>query len=78
MLTLPPLPDGDRGVIVNTASVAAEDGQIGQAAYTASKAGVVGLNARRRARSGEREHPLQHHPARHFRHAAARRARRNT
>jgi NAD(P)-dependent dehydrogenase (short-subunit alcohol dehydrogenase family) len=43
MLTLPPLPDGDRGVIVNTASVAAEDGQIGQAAYTASKAGVVGL-----------------------------------
>jgi NAD(P)-dependent dehydrogenase (short-subunit alcohol dehydrogenase family) len=44
MLTLPPLPDGDRGVIVNTASVAAEDGQIGQAAYTASKAGIVGLN----------------------------------
>ena len=43
MLTLPPLPDGDRGVIVNTASVAAEDGQIGQAAYTASKAEVVGL-----------------------------------
>lgn len=43
MLTLAPLPDGDRGVIVNTASVAAEDGQIGQAAYTASKAGVVGI-----------------------------------
>src|SRR5580693_601091 len=43
MLTLAPLPDGDRGVIVNTASVAAEDGQIGQAAYTASKAGVVGM-----------------------------------
>ena len=43
MLTLDPLPDGDRGVIVNTASVAAEDGQIGQAAYTASKAGIVGL-----------------------------------
>jgi NAD(P)-dependent dehydrogenase (short-subunit alcohol dehydrogenase family) len=43
MLTLDPLPDGDRGAIVNTASVAAEDGQIGQAAYTASKAGVVGL-----------------------------------
>jgi NAD(P)-dependent dehydrogenase (short-subunit alcohol dehydrogenase family) len=35
--------DGCRGAIVNTASVAAEDGQIGQAAYTASKAGVVGL-----------------------------------
>ena len=43
MLKLDPLPDGDRGVIINTASVAAEDGQIGQAAYTASKAGVVGL-----------------------------------
>ncbi len=43
MLTLDPLEDGDRGAIVNTASVAAEDGQIGQAAYTASKAGIVGL-----------------------------------
>ena len=43
MLTLPPSPDGDRGAIVNTASVAAEDGQIGQVAYTASKAGVVGI-----------------------------------
>ena len=43
MLTLPVLEDGDRGAIVNTASVAAEDGQIGQAAYTASKAGIVGM-----------------------------------
>jgi len=43
MLTLDPLPDGDRGAIVNTGSVAAEDGQIGQAAYSASKAGVKGL-----------------------------------
>ena len=43
MLTLEPLPDGDRGAIVNTGSVAAEDGQIGQAAYSASKAGIVGL-----------------------------------
>jgi NAD(P)-dependent dehydrogenase (short-subunit alcohol dehydrogenase family) len=43
MLTLPLLEDGDRGAIVNTASVAAEDGQIGQAAYTASKAGIVGV-----------------------------------
>ncbi len=34
---------GQRGVIINTASVAAEDGQIGQAAYAASKAGVVGM-----------------------------------
>lgn len=43
MLELPPLEDGERGVIINTASVAAEDGQIGQAAYAASKAGVKGM-----------------------------------
>ena len=43
MLDLPPLEDGARGVIINTASVAAEDGQIGQAAYAASKGGVVSL-----------------------------------
>ncbi|AEG51417.1 3-hydroxy-2-methylbutyryl-CoA dehydrogenase [Sphingobium chlorophenolicum L-1] len=43
MLTLDPMEDGARGVIVNTASVAAEDGQMGQAAYAASKSGVVGL-----------------------------------
>lgn len=36
-------PDGERGLIVNTASIAAEDGQVGQCAYAASKAGVVGL-----------------------------------
>ncbi|HTT77430.1 MAG TPA: 3-hydroxyacyl-CoA dehydrogenase [Candidatus Binataceae bacterium] len=35
--------DGERGVIINTASIAAFDGQIGQAAYSASKGGVVGL-----------------------------------
>ncbi|MGZ0843221.1 SDR family NAD(P)-dependent oxidoreductase [Klebsiella pneumoniae subsp. pneumoniae] len=38
-----PLEGGERGVIVNTASVAAYDGQIGQAAYSASKGGVVGM-----------------------------------
>jgi len=38
-----PNEDGERGVIVNTASVAAFDGQVGQAAYSASKAGVVGM-----------------------------------
>jgi NAD(P)-dependent dehydrogenase (short-subunit alcohol dehydrogenase family) len=38
-----PGPDGERGVIVNTASVAAWDGQIGQAAYSASKGGIVGM-----------------------------------
>ena len=44
MLGLEPLgPDGERGAIVNTASVAAVDGQIGQAAYTASKAGIAGM-----------------------------------
>jgi len=42
MLTLDPI-DGERGAIVNTASVAAEDGQMGQAAYSASKGGVVGM-----------------------------------
>ena len=43
MLSLEPLQDGERGVIINTSSVAAQDGQIGQAAYSASKAGVVGM-----------------------------------
>jgi NAD(P)-dependent dehydrogenase (short-subunit alcohol dehydrogenase family) len=38
-----PNEDGERGAIVNTASVAAEDGQIGQAAYSSSKGGVVGM-----------------------------------
>ncbi|MFW2829192.1 SDR family NAD(P)-dependent oxidoreductase [Sphingomonas sp. ID0503] len=44
MMTLDPLnEDGERGVIVSTASVAAVDGQAGQAAYASSKAGIVGL-----------------------------------
>jgi len=43
MMSLDPLDGGERGAIVNTASVAAEDGQIGQAAYSASKGGVVGM-----------------------------------
>lgn len=43
MLDLPGLQDGERGVIVNISSVAAQDGQVGQAAYSASKAGVVGM-----------------------------------
>ncbi len=49
--------DGERGAIVNTASVAAYEGQIGQAAYSASKAGVVGMTlpmARELARFGIR------------------------
>ena len=39
----PPAPNGERGVIINTSSVAAFDGQIGQAAYSASKSGIVGM-----------------------------------
>ena len=52
-----PNADGERGVIINTASVAAFDGQIGQAAYSASKGGVVGMTlpiARDLSRSGIR------------------------
>jgi NAD(P)-dependent dehydrogenase (short-subunit alcohol dehydrogenase family) len=57
MSTLDPLDDGERGIIVSTASVAAFDGQIGQAAYSASKGGIVSLTlpaARELARYGVR------------------------
>ena len=53
----PPGADGERGVIISTASVAAFDGQIGQAAYSASKAGIAGMTlpiAREYARIGVR------------------------
>ena len=43
MVDLEALADGEKGVIINTASVAAEDGQIGQAAYSASKGGVLAM-----------------------------------
>jgi NAD(P)-dependent dehydrogenase (short-subunit alcohol dehydrogenase family) len=43
MVDLSPTADGEKGVIINTASVAAEDGQIGQAAYSASKGGVLAM-----------------------------------
>ncbi|WP_284619071.1 SDR family NAD(P)-dependent oxidoreductase [Aquabacterium humicola] len=43
MAALEPLADGERGVIVNTASVAAFDGQVGQEAYSASKGGIVSM-----------------------------------
>lgn len=43
MLALDPLASGERGAVVNTASIAADEGQIGQAAYSASKAGVAGM-----------------------------------
>ena len=57
MSTGEPNEEGERGVIVNTASVAAFDGQIGQAAYSASKGGIVGMTlpiARELARFGIR------------------------
>jgi NAD(P)-dependent dehydrogenase (short-subunit alcohol dehydrogenase family) len=57
MGALDPFEDGERGVIVNTASVAGYEGQVGQAAYAASKAGVIGLTiqaARELARAGIR------------------------
>jgi NAD(P)-dependent dehydrogenase (short-subunit alcohol dehydrogenase family) len=57
MTGLDPLGDGERGLIVLTASVAAFEGQIGQAAYSASKGGIVGLTlpaARELARYGVR------------------------
>jgi NAD(P)-dependent dehydrogenase (short-subunit alcohol dehydrogenase family) len=57
MATLEPQPSGERGLVVNTASIAAYEGQIGQCAYAASKSGVVGLTlpaARELARFGIR------------------------
>jgi NAD(P)-dependent dehydrogenase (short-subunit alcohol dehydrogenase family) len=57
MSSLEAFDDGERGVIVNTASVAGYEGQVGQAAYAASKAGVIGLTiqaARELARAGIR------------------------
>jgi NAD(P)-dependent dehydrogenase (short-subunit alcohol dehydrogenase family) len=57
MMALAPLGDGERGIIISTASVAAYEGQIGQAAYAASKGGIVALTlpaAREFARSGIR------------------------
>src|ERR1700733_3537283 len=57
MMPLDPLADGERGVIISTASVAAYEGQIGQAAYAASKGGIVALTlpaAREFARAGIR------------------------
>ncbi len=57
MLQNGPNPGGERGVVINTASVAAYDGQIGQAAYAASKGGIVSMTlplARELARAGIR------------------------
>jgi len=57
MSALEPMEDGERGVIINTASIAGYEGQIGQAAYAASKGGVMGLTlpaARDLAKTGIR------------------------
>jgi NAD(P)-dependent dehydrogenase (short-subunit alcohol dehydrogenase family) len=57
MVAQQPTPDNERGIIVNTASIAAFDGQIGQASYSASKGGIVGMTlplARDLASSGVR------------------------
>ena len=68
MSTLPETETGERGVIISTASVAAYDGQIGQAAYAASKGGIVSLTlpaarefcALRHPRSDDRAGPVPH------------------
>ena len=57
MVELEPLEGGERGVIINTASIAAYEGQMGQVAYSASKGGIVGMTlpaARDLSRSGVR------------------------
>ena len=57
MMSLEPHGDSGRGVIIHTASVAAQDGQIGQLAYSASKGGIYGMTlpmARDLAREGIR------------------------
>ena len=71
MPTSQPLADGERGVIVNTASVAAFEGQIGQAAYAASKGGVVGMTLPIARELATLRHPRGDDRARHLRHADA-------
>ena len=61
-----PLEDGERGVIINTASIAAYDGTIGQSAYAAAKAGIVGDDAAAGPRPGPARHPGRHHRPGHL------------
>ena len=72
MLENEPRESGERGVCINTASIAAFDGQIGQISYSASKGGDRRDDAARRARPRERRDPRLHDRAGHVRHAAAR------
>ena len=59
--TAEPRDSGERGALVLTASIAGYEGQIGQTAYAAAKAGVIGLDHRRGARPEFGGHPGQHH-----------------
>ena len=66
--------DGERGVCVNTASIAAFDGQIGQVAYSASKGGIVGMTLPAARDLAVARRPRRDDRPRALRHAAARRA----
>ena len=66
-----PMDTGERGVIVNTASIAAFDGQIGQPAYAASKGGIVGMTLPIAREFASARHSRGHDRAGHLRHAAA-------
>ena len=68
-----PVESGERGVCINTASIAAYDGQIGQIAYSASKGGIVGMTLPAARDLASRGHPRVHDRAGPVRHAAARR-----
>lgn len=62
---------GERGVMISTASVAAYDGQIGQAAYSASKGGIVGMTLPIARDLARKRHPQHDHCPRHLRHPHA-------
>ena len=66
-----PEPTGERGVLISTASVAAYDGQIGQAAYSASQGRHRRHDPADRARPGAQRHPQHDDRAGHLRHADA-------
>ncbi len=68
-----PLASGERGAIVNIASVAAFDGQIGQASYSASKGGIVAMTLADRPRPRRHRRARQHGGPRSHRHADLRR-----
>ena len=66
-----PEPTGERGVLISTASVAAYDGQIGQAAYSASKGGIVGMTLPIARDLAAQRHPQHDDRSGHLRHADA-------